>query len=106
MANRAIRSCFSVYTFLFSILKRLNLFAKLRTIIRIRKHLFVNSRMINIFLIQNLLSDAEILEDIAEDFVGGDFAGDFADVLETLAEVLREEVAGNVAGKAVVHTAN
>ena len=40
-----------------------------------------------------LLSDAEILEDIAEDFVGGDFAGDFADVLETLAEVLRQKVA-------------
>ena len=40
-----------------------------------------------------LLSDAEILEDVAEDFVGGDFAGDFADVLETLAEVLRQKVA-------------
>ena len=40
-----------------------------------------------------LLSDAEILEDIAEDFVGGYFAGDFAYVLETLTEVLRQEVA-------------
>ena len=40
-----------------------------------------------------LLSNAEILEDIAEDFVGGDLAGYFADVLETLAEVLRQEVA-------------
>ena len=44
-------------------------------------------------LILNLLSDAEILEDVAEDFVSSDFTGDFADVLEALAEVLRQEVA-------------
>ena len=43
-----------------------------------------------------VISDAEVLEDVAEDFVGGDFAGDGAEVVEGLAEVLGDEVGRGV----------
>ena len=47
----------------------------------------------NHFPTQNLLSDAEVGEDVAEDVVGGDFAGDFAQVVHGFAYVLADEVA-------------
>ena len=46
---------------------------------------------------QNLLSDAEVWEDVAEDFVGGDFAAcDFGEVEEGFADVLSYEVGWNI----------
>ena len=46
---------------------------------------------------QNLLSHAEVVEDVVEDLVGGDFAaGDFGEVKEGLAEVFADEVAAEL----------
>ena len=53
-----------------------------------------------IFFSFALLSDAEVLEDVAEDFVGGDFAaGDFGEMEEGFAEILRDEVAAESHGE-------
>ena len=47
----------------------------------------------NHFPTQNLLSDAEVLEDVAKDLVGGDVAGDGGEVVDALADVLTQEIA-------------
>ena len=38
--------------------------------------------------ISNLLSDTEILKDVAQYLIGGDFAGDFTQVVKGFADVL------------------
>ena len=45
------------------------------------------------FPTQNLLSDAEVLEDVAQDLVGGDVAGDGGEVVDALTDVLTQEIA-------------
>ena len=55
----------------------------------------------------NLLSDAEVFEDVGKDGVGGDFAtGDFGKVVEALAEVFGNEVAGDVISYGMTYTGN
>ena len=41
-----------------------------------------------------LLSDAELREDVAEDLVRGDLSGDGAQVVEDVAELLAQQVGG------------
>ena len=47
-----------------------------------------------------LLSDTEILEDVAQDFVGGDFAGNLAQVMEHFPDVLGQQVGWEGRGQA------
>ena len=54
----------------------------------------------------NLLTDAELGEDIAEDFVGRDLAGNLAEVEHALADVLGEEIVGDTHLEAFLHAAN
>ena len=49
---------------------------------------------------RDLLSDAEVGEDVVEDVFGGDFAAsDFAEVMETLAKVFCNQVCRDLVGR-------
>ena len=55
----------------------------------------------SVFPTQNLLSDAEVAEDVVEGFLGGDLtAGDFGEDVEDVAEIFGEEVTADAAVKA------
>ena len=57
------------------------------------------------FPTQNLLSDAEMAEDVVESFLGGDLtAGDVGEMVEGEAEVFGEEVTGEVGVEAFEDT--
>lgn len=59
----------------------------------------------NHFPTQNLLSDAEMAEDVVESFLGGDLAaGDVGEMVEGEAEVFGEEVTGEVGVEAFEDT--
>ena len=51
-----------------------------------------------------LLSDAEVLEDVAKDFVGVDLAGDGAKVVQAFAQVLSHQVARGAKLDALAHS--
>ena len=63
------------------------------------------SLQLDYFPTQNLLSDAEMAEDVVESFLGGDLtAGDVGEMVEGEVEVFGEEVTGEVGVEAFEDT--
>ena len=63
------------------------------------------SLQLDYFPTQNLLSDAEMAEDVVESFLGGDLtASDVGEMVEGEAEVRGEEVTGEVGVEAFEDT--
>ena len=54
--------------------------------------------------LNQLLADAEILEDVAEDFVGGDVAGDGGEGVDCLPDVLTYQVGRDVGSESFLST--